>query len=376
MILHIANGFNDSKLYELLFYNLSKLGVNNKIYTPVSNKRNEHYVSFKLDSNDIFIRKILNITDRIFYRKKINKIKRDVIQNVKFDKVKLIHAHTLYSDGGVALKLKESFGIPFITAVRSTDVYVFNKYRPDLKYFRNKILKESSKIIFISPSLKKNFLKSLNKEVRKSVLQKSEIIPNGINSKFLANEVYFKNNIKSNIINILFVGSFIKRKNLPALIEAVKILNKSYAANLRIIGGGGDEKIIHSFINSTDYPFVDYLGKIKDEDELINIYAKSDIFAMVSNYETFGLVYIEALSQGTPIIYTRGDGVDGFFESDSVGKSVDNVSDPEEIAQKILQLSERLGNELSRNCIKVAKKFDWSIIATYYQKIYSNIINS
>ena len=44
----------------------------------------------------------------------------------------------------------------------------------------------------------------------------------------------------------------------------------------------------------------------------------SDVFAMVSHHETFGLVYIEALSQGLPVLFTQGQGIDGTF-SELVG---------------------------------------------------------
>jgi glycosyltransferase involved in cell wall biosynthesis len=58
------------------------------------------------------------------------------------------------------------------------------------------------------------------------------------------------------------------------------------------------------------------------KEKLLNNYRNSDIFIMPSYNETFGLVYIEAMSQGLPIIYTQNEGVDGYFKEGSVGYSV------------------------------------------------------
>ena len=55
---------------------------------------------------------------------------------------------------------------------------------------------------------------------------------------------------------------------------------------------------------------------------------------MPSFHETFGLVYIEAMSQGLPIIYTKGEGIDGYFKEATVGYSV-NPKDVKNIVKKI-----------------------------------------
>lgn len=49
------------------------------------------------------------------------------------------------------------------------------------------------------------------------------------------------------------------------------------------------------------------------------------VFAMPSIFETFGLVYLEALSQNLPVVYTKGQGIDGMFDN-TVGIGVDPLS--------------------------------------------------
>ena len=71
-----------------------------------------------------------------------------------------------------------------------------------------------------------------------------------------------------------------------------------------------------------------------DKEEVIKYYNQSDIFVMPSLHETFGLVYAEALSQGLPIIYSQGQGIDGFFTEGQVGYHV-RSKHPEDIVKAV-----------------------------------------
>jgi glycosyltransferase involved in cell wall biosynthesis len=96
---------------------------------------------------------------------------------------------------------------------------------------------------------------------------------------------------------------------------------------------------------------------------------------MISKPETFGLVYIEALSQGLPIIYTKGEGVDGYFENGApFAYPVDDPQNINEVAQKIIDASLQLNTELKKTCVEQAQRFDWKNIAEIYKDIYSSIL--
>ena len=106
------------------------------------------------------------------------------------------------------------------------------------------------------------------------------------------------------------------------------------------------------------------------KDKLINIYRTADIFALVSEGETFGLVYAEALSQGLPIIYTKGEGFDGQIKDDFVGVSVNPKR--EEIIFAINKIFENYYN-YSKNTTSVIEKFRWNTIVKKYNDIYHEI---
>ena len=93
---------------------------------------------------------------------------------------------------------------------------------------------------------------------------------------------------------------------------------------------------------------------------------------MLSKYETFGLVYAEALSQGLPVIYTQNQGFDGFFQNGEVGYATCH-SNLEIICQSIKRTIENydlITDNISKNNLNM---FNWNEIAKNYLTIYNSI---
>lgn len=93
---------------------------------------------------------------------------------------------------------------------------------------------------------------------------------------------------------------------------------------------------------------------------------------MPSRYETFGLVYAEALSQGLPVIYTRGQGFDGQIPDGEVGYSV-RYDDVDEIVEKIILIYNNY-DSYSSKIKNYIYKFNWENIADDYNRIYEGIV--
>jgi glycosyltransferase involved in cell wall biosynthesis len=106
--------------------------------------------------------------------------------------------------------------------------------------------------------------------------------------------------------------------------------------------------------------FVEVIQYLKKE-ELIEVYRNNDIYIMPSIHETFGRVYAEAMTQGLPVIYSKGQGFDGIFEDGCVGYSVPS-KDADYIAQRVLAIMDVYSN-ISRRCIELCDMFDWNNIA-------------
>ncbi|NMA74678.1 MAG: glycosyltransferase, partial [Bacteroidales bacterium] len=98
-------------------------------------------------------------------------------------------------------------------------------------------------------------------------------------------------------------------------------------------------------------------------------YKTHDIFAMPSIAETFGLVYIEALTQGKPILYTQNEGVEGTYIN--VGESVNcySVSDITEGLKRIIVNY----NSYDFKPKEIAINHNWNMIGEQYSLIYKTL---
>lgn len=311
-----------------------------------------------------------NNWQRYFFMYKEKQVLDDFIKLYDVEKINMLHAHTLYSNGFIAYKLKKLYNIPYIVAVRAMDVNVFLKYRLNLRKIGIDILKEAEKIVFISNNYKNEvILKYVPKKYHKSFLEKSLVIPNGINSFYLEN-TYQKNEMKSNEkLRFITVGYISKRKNQLTVCKAVEELNlQGIPTEYIVIGKILDKDIFDKLI---EFPFVKYIPFMSKED-LISEYRKADIFVMPSKAETFGLTYVEAMSQGLPIIYSKKQGFDGYFEDGQVGYSVSSSS-PQEIVEATKKIIENYF-EISQKCSTNSTKFNWKDITNEYIEVYREIL--
>lgn len=246
---------------------------------------------------------------------------------------------------------------------------MFFKKMPHLRRLGIQILLNADQVIFLSNSYKKKCIENYIPTKYKDMLEKkSKIIPNGVN------EFWFKNKSKSlkvkndKVIKLIFVGNDSKRKNLKMLIKSCQILiEKNYNIELVVIGGFSNSFIMNELDGLS---FVKIIGRVNMQ-ELLFYYRNSDIFVLPSLIETFGLVYVEAMTQGLPVIYTKGQGFDEQYENGQVGYSVDS-KDPFDIADKILKVSQNF-NELAGRVLNLVDKFNWNCIRYKYYNIYNDI---
>lgn len=372
-LLHITNDFSGSTVYKNLISHLDSLGVRQIVYTPVKHQGlvGKNHVQLKVPGSEIIYDKILNKhLDRLFYRRKIKKIITHIENRIDITEVDQIHAHTWYSDGGVAYLLSKKHRIPYVVTVRNSDLNVFYRYLIHERTIGRKILENAKKITLISAVYKIRLAELLTNNTSSQKLNdKMTVIPNGVDPYWINNKVTERSLVLTSEkpVEILYVGKFDKGKNVFNLIRAIRHLNdEKMNCQLVLVGGGGDDqnRVMRCVEN---YTFVRYLGVQYDRDKLREIFRNADIFAMPSKAETFGLVYIEALLQGIPVIYTKGEGIDGFYDN-SIGEKVVSTS-PKEIANCIRKIISKYG-EYDFNPAEIAQAHDWTAIGKRYLQLY------
>ena len=137
--------------------------------------------------------------------------------------------------------------------------------------------------------------------------------------------------------------------------------------HLDLVGGDGNREQEVLALAEKHPDSFQYRGKIYDKPALQQVYAENRVFAMPSLHETFGLVYVEALTQGLSLLYTCNEGVDGLFE-EPVGEAVTPTNEKEIVDALYKLLTEPQNYQAP--VAEELKKFDWEKIATIYQQIY------
>jgi len=114
------------------------------------------------------------------------------------------------------------------------------------------------------------------------------------------------------------------------------------------------------------------VGHVSHRSDLLHCYRESDILVVPSFTETFGLVYLEAMSQGVPVVYSENQGIDGYYSNGAIGYSC-KPSDPADIAESICAVMRR-HRELSLTCNEQIVNFTWDKIAQRYEDLYQEVV--
>lgn len=373
-LLHICSAYAKNELYKRLVKEIAVHDIHQEIYVPVRSVDEIGGHDISNGSNlQVHYDYVLRKYHRVLFHIKINDVLRSLESQVNVSEKTLVHAHFLFSDGAVAMRLKEKYGIPYVVAIRNTDINFFFRFAPHLRKMGIKIMRQAEAIVFLSPAYRDfTFKKYIPIENHSELIRKSMVIPNGADDFWLENQVN-KPKMTRKSLKLLFVGEFTPNKNLLKVAQAVKILRKKGKnVTMTIVGGGGlHSQKIHDAVDKMDPEVFKYVGRLQNPQDLLQQYRDADILVVPSYKETFGIVYIEAMSQAMPFICSLGQGVDGYFNDDEPGRFVD-PDDPKQIASNIENIHENL-SAYSENAIKHVWKFNWESISDVYMAIYRNI---
>ena len=373
-VLHINVNYKSTTLHQLMIRQLTAIGIENQVFVPTYDKSTSNIVP----DDNVKIVECFKKHDRYWFEYKQNKIIKAVEETFDIKSFDLIHAYTLFTDGNCARYLSQKYNIPYVVAVRNTDVNAFFKYRIMLRKLGIKILEDAGAVFFLTP-VYRDFLFHKYVPVVKwdKIKSKSHINPNGIDDfwhqhKFTERDyAETEKRLRRKEVRLVYAGSVDKNKNIKLTVAAMEKMNQEgWHVTLDVIGPIKDESAYNDFKDNTD---VRYVPK-QPKEELIKYYRNADIFVMPSHHETFGLVYAEAMSQGLPVIYTRGQGFDGQFDEGCVGYSVvDN--DPDSVIEKIKMVIANY-RRVSNHCSTNTNNFNWTNICGDYKEIYDIIASS
>ncbi|MEO0949097.1 MAG: glycosyltransferase [Cyanobacteria bacterium J06641_5] len=304
----------------------------------------------------------------------------------------LVHSHYWLS-GWVGLKIQTCWGLPLVHTYHSLGAV---KYRaveavPEIAATRLQVeracLEEAHCVVATSPQ-ERELLRSLV-----SAEGHIETIPCGTDvtrfGRWTRAEARAQLGIDPNAAVVAYIGRFDPRKGIEVLVRAAAQLRQQeeFGDRLLVLIGGGStpgrsdgdereriEKLVVE-LNLTEQ--VQFTGRISDDD-LPAYYAAADICAVPSFYEPFGLVAIEAMASGTPVVASNVGGLQFTVVPEETGLLVppkDELALVRAIA-RILQdpdWGQRLG---ANGRARVAAKFAWDGVARQLGELYRDLLQA
>ena len=186
--------------------------------------------------------------------------------------------------------------------------------------------------------------------------------------------------------NIMFVGRIEPLKGIDTLLQSIALIQDRYpevVSNVCVAIIGGDPWSDNPDIEMARlqamrkalgvHDMVTFLGA-KDQNALPNYYAAAEMVIMPSHYESFGMVALEAMATGTPVIASEVGGLAFLIRDGENGFHVPS-RDPEALAERIYELLANPGcrNRLGRQAREYAQKYAWPIIVDRMLHAYQDV---
>lgn len=212
----------------------------------------------------------------------------------------IAYSHFVLNSAAASI-LKEKFGLPLVVIEHSSEL-VKNKLSSIIETQARIAYNSANQIISVSDYLRNRIKDYFGID--------SIVVPNMLGADFLKKPNIKKRSITERV-KFLSVGALLPLKGYMELIEAFSMVDLPYDWELAIIGYGKlDNKLKRRVEQLGLTNHIKFLGA-RNKSEIIAEMATSDVFVLNTKKETFGVVYIEALSQGLPCIATKCGGAKG-----------------------------------------------------------------
>ena len=202
-----------------------------------------------------------------------------------------------------------------------------------------------------------------------------KVIPNGVDVGRYANAVPIAR-WQDGTPNVLFVGRHEPRKGLLDLLKAHRILRKTGApSRLLIVGGGPQEREARRYVATRGLQGVEFLGRVSD-DAKAQLFRTADVFASpATGGESFGIVLLEAMAAGTPIVCSDIHGYKGVVRRGREGLLVPPRA-PRELAVAIDRLLSDPGlrEQMGAAGQARAEEFSWPRVTAKVEEYYGFVI--
>jgi len=311
-----------------------------KEFSPKWHNYSKVPFNMRVDNVMVYYPKILTFPKNLFYPLQgyfmyfgIKKLVYKLHNKFPFD---LIHAHMAFPDGYAGMLLSKKFCVPLVVTARGTDVDI-TALRSRMSFtLLHTALKGASVIITPTPRLSRRIFDLFGLQ--------AVTICNGIdieNTFVLRPNYDLKKKYMKKKIILSISDLDLLSKGIDINIRAMQRMIQKYS-NLHyiIVGDGATRQYLENMVNELHLcGNVEFVGA-KSHEEAMQYMSICDIYSMPSWRETFGLVYLEAMANGKPVIGCKYQGIDNLLTQDKCGL----LSEPKDVDSHVKVLTYLIEN--------------------------------
>lgn len=298
-----------------------------------------------------------------------------VVQTALKWKLDVIHAHYAIPHAYAAISAsrilrEQGVTLPVITTLHGTDITVVGRnpaYKPAVTYSIN----HSDIVTAVSQSLKKDSYD--NFDITKEIV----VVPNFVDLRAFEKEIpCIKRQFAPEGQNIItHISNMRPVKRLHDVIRTFGLIRQALPARLLMVGDGPEKEPARQL--AREIGVIDDVIFVGNAVDIYRVLKCSDLLLLPSEKESFGLVALEAMAAGIPVISTNTGGLPEVNLNGITGFTA-NVGDVEDMAHYALKLlnDKSLYSRFSLNAIQNARKFSIEKIAPIYMALYEEAVGS
>lgn len=280
----------------------------------------------------------------------------------------VIHAHD-WLVAYAAKTLKNSYGTPIVATIHATEAGRNSGIHDETQRYINDtewmLTYEASEVIVNS-----NYMKNELQRLFGLPFEKINVVPNGVNLNLysgIERDYEFRRQYAAdNEKIILFVGRLVYEKGIQHLIAAMpKILEKYHDSKLVIAGKGGMIDELKAQVNAMGISNKVYFTGYLNSKQVVKMYKCADVAVFPSTYEPFGIVALEGMLSGTPVVVSDVGGLNEIVQHGENGMK-SYAGNPNSLADSIISLlyDPALCMKVAKNAkAKVKAEYNWQKIA-------------
>ncbi len=318
---------------------------------------------------------VLNNATRLLYPLKLRRVLRAARATMAHEGIEPlhVHGHTIYADGVAARFLARDAGCTYSLSVRGTDVNLGTRWHAWAASLVRRTLADARSVMLLSPT----FATPLIARLGLRSPPRLHTLASGLDAEFCrlvrrTRDRTAREPAASGPVRLLADGKT-RNKNLDGVCEACLLLVRrgGLAGRPLEVEAFGIEPAGLARVVSTNVlrrvaaePRLQLraIGRLEGRDAMARAQSRADVFVMPSRSESFGLTYLEAIGMCTPVVYSRGQGIDGLFDEIHVGAAVDS-GDAADIARGIESCVERFPHGLGPFEENPVTSFTWPAVA-------------